>query len=373
MNAPSQFQNTFPLSRKKFTKKMIGALPKAFILMLVLSVPLMLILFLFKLPGITESGDVMSDFAVAAVGGVIIFLVLFGLYLLIYGAYVGAYIRRYYYDASEQFLTIQKRVFSPTEIHVPYQKIQDVYVDQDILDRMMGLYDVHIASATVTSGIEAHIDGVDADVAEKLKNLLLGKIQYGSAASVVALANTAAPVPEPPASGVFTSHNYPISGTWLVGAIARNFLTTAFAVLLIAFAFSNKGAILVYGWLWVGLYVVIFIANTIRVILWRTTYSFEFQPQFILVRQGVLRREEKHVPYRSVQNVLNKQGVIDRLFGLSTVVIENAAQGMVYSRRGGASRPSQVIIPGQPASKAKQLSDELNRILGGNNASTTGL
>ena len=89
---------------------------------------------------------------------------------VLYGLYISAYIRRYYYDASEQFLTIQKGVFAPTEIHVPYGKIQDVYVDQDVLDRIMGLYDVHIASATATSGIEAHIDGVDTRVAENLKN-----------------------------------------------------------------------------------------------------------------------------------------------------------------------------------------------------------
>jgi putative membrane protein len=367
MNAPSQFQNAFPLSRNKFLKKMIGAIPKAFAFSIISAIPLSLIFSFFSF---ANDINIANNFGNVLIGAVIVFFVLAVLFYMIYGVYVGAYIRRYYYDASEQFLTIQKRVFSPTEIHVPYQKIQDVYVDQDILDRMMGLYDVHIASATVTSGIEAHIDGVDADVAEKLKNFLLGKIQYGSTPSAAASV-AAAPIPEPPAAGVFTSQNYPISATWLVGAVVMNFLSTTFIVLLIAA--SSKWALFSYMWLWIGLYLVIFIANTIRVVLWRITYSFEFQPQFILVRQGVLRREEKHVPYRSVQNVLNKQSIIDRMFGLGTVVIENAAQGAVVSRRGAMSRPSQVIIPGQPTQKAKQLSDELNRILGGNNASTTGL
>ena len=59
----------------------------------------------------------------------------------------------------------------PAQIHVQYGKIQDVYVDQDLLDRILGIYDVHISSATYSSGIEAHIDGVDKVGAEGLKNL----------------------------------------------------------------------------------------------------------------------------------------------------------------------------------------------------------
>lgn len=361
-------------------KKMISALPGAIVLSLVLGASCSILLNLLML-----QGTVYSNFTNAAVrvviGAVIIIVIIFVLYYLIYGIYIGAYIRRYYYDASEQFLTIQKRVFSPTEIHVPYQKIQDVYVDQDILDRMMGLYDVHIASATVTSGIEAHIDGVDADVAEKLKVFLLGKIQYGSAYAVPAAASVAAPdlaqqvVPAvaPPAAGVFSSANYPIDSKWLVSATFGNILTSFVLVVFIVLFF--RGALLVFPLLLAALFVIIFIAKTIWTVLWRQTYYFEFQSQFILLRRGVLRREEKHVPYRSVQNVLSKQGIVDRMIGLSTVVIENAAQGMVYSSRMGrtGSRDSQIVIPGQPVAKGKQLADELNRILGGNNASTTGL
>lgn len=38
---------------------------------------------------------------------------------------------------------------------------------------MMGFCDVHIASATMSSGMEAHIDGVDQATAEGLKAYLL--------------------------------------------------------------------------------------------------------------------------------------------------------------------------------------------------------
>lgn len=140
----------FPLSPKKFWKKMIEKLFPWLLLLIVLFG----ISFFFAL---NAEKDVTYQF----IGIIFVIIVIFFLCAVPYGFYVRAYIRRYFYDGNENFLTIRKGVFAPTEIHVQYQKIQDVYVDQDILDRIMGLYDVHIASATVTSGIEAHIDGVE--------------------------------------------------------------------------------------------------------------------------------------------------------------------------------------------------------------------
>ena len=98
------------------------------------------------------------------------------LYLLLSAWYIKTYIKKYYYTAEEYFITIRKGVFTTAEIHIQREKIQDVYVDQDIVDRIMGLYDVHVASTTSASSIEAHIDGLDKQSAEGLKQYLLDKI-----------------------------------------------------------------------------------------------------------------------------------------------------------------------------------------------------
>jgi len=50
-------------------------------------------------------------------------------------------------------------------------------VDQDLLDRIFGLYDVHLSSATISSGMEAHIDGLEKQAAEGLRNILLQTVQ----------------------------------------------------------------------------------------------------------------------------------------------------------------------------------------------------
>lgn len=91
--------------------------------------------------------------------------------------YESKYFEAYYYDVGNDFLTIKKGWITPREAVMPYEKLQDVYVDQDLLDRMFGLWDVHVSTATVMSGIEAHIDGVSSQNANALRELILNKIR----------------------------------------------------------------------------------------------------------------------------------------------------------------------------------------------------
>jgi putative membrane protein len=104
---------------------------------------------------------------------------LFVLFLIVLGnfLYQKWYFATYYYDLGPDFITIKKGPLTPTEITIPYERVQDVYMDQDIFDRIFGLYDVHLSSATVSSGMEAHIDGVEQAAAQGLRDLLLKTVQ----------------------------------------------------------------------------------------------------------------------------------------------------------------------------------------------------
>jgi membrane protein YdbS with pleckstrin-like domain len=87
------------------------------------------------------------------------------------------YFAVYFYDLTPDFIQIKKGPITPREITLPYERIQDVYVDQDILDRIFGLYDVHLSSATASSGMEAHIDGVEQQAAQGLRGVLLQTVK----------------------------------------------------------------------------------------------------------------------------------------------------------------------------------------------------
>lgn len=51
---------------------------------------------------------------------------------------------------------------------------------------------------------------------------------------------------------------------------------------------------------------------------------YEIHADEIIVRQGILTKSVKHVPYRTVTNLTVKQGPFDRLFGLGSLDIQTA-------------------------------------------------
>lgn len=104
------------------------------------------------------------------------FMFLFVLVVILTYIYEVYYLKNYFYDSNAHVLLIKKGVFSKNEITLPFNRIQDVYVDQDILDRIFGLYDVHVSSATSASAFLSHIDGVNKANSEALKELLLKHI-----------------------------------------------------------------------------------------------------------------------------------------------------------------------------------------------------
>jgi len=90
--------------------------------------------------------------------------------------YQWLYIWTYFYDIDESFLKIRKGVIVRREITVPYNRIQDVYLDQDIMDHILHLYDLYISTATQSSINEAHIDGLNGERARKIRDLILAKV-----------------------------------------------------------------------------------------------------------------------------------------------------------------------------------------------------
>ncbi len=148
----------YPLERRKIVKKFIGAMIGWGILFSILTGAIMLFT-----PFLSW-----------------IITYLFFLYLvlaLFYFWYERKYFERYYYDIRNDFLVIKKGVFAPRETTLPYEKLQDVYMDQDLLDRIFNLWDLHVSSATAMSGYAAHIDGVNISNAETMKNMILEKIR----------------------------------------------------------------------------------------------------------------------------------------------------------------------------------------------------
>jgi len=156
----SKTREQFPLSRKKIIKKTLsGFVP--------MSSGGLIFLFVFLSVAIRDINALT----------IILFLVLWFLMIVLAYFYQSWYFAVYFYDLASDYIQIKKGPITPREITIPYERIQDVYVDQDLFDRMFGLYDVHLSSATISSGMEAHIDGLEKEAADGLRNVLLQTIQ----------------------------------------------------------------------------------------------------------------------------------------------------------------------------------------------------
>jgi membrane protein YdbS with pleckstrin-like domain len=159
--AMSKTREKYPLSTKKVLKKTLaGTLGLAIFLFIAYGI----------LTTIVTSAKTFGNLLGGATFGIFGFLFLIVVLTYMYQKW---YYDVYFYDLTDDYVIIKKGPITPHEITIPYERIQDVYVDQDILDRIFGLYDVHLSSATISSGMAAHIDGVEKPASDGLRGVLL--------------------------------------------------------------------------------------------------------------------------------------------------------------------------------------------------------
>ncbi len=81
--------------------------------------------------------------------------------------------KRHFYDLSD-YLVLREGIISRIEKTIPYSRIHDVYVDQDIFDRIFQLWDIHFT--TLDRKKHHHIDGLSGRSAKALRDMILRKI-----------------------------------------------------------------------------------------------------------------------------------------------------------------------------------------------------
>lgn len=171
-------RQTVPLQLRKILKKSFGRLVGSCIVVLIISAGLYAFMSARIGKGATFLAVMMDQPHVWA-----IWFALGSIIICHSFAYELLYFLMYFYDMDDQKITIRKGVIAKTEINLPFSRITDVYVDQDVLDFFLGIYDVHIATPTAESASFAHIDGVNKLGSMKLKKLILEQIKKSQTAS----------------------------------------------------------------------------------------------------------------------------------------------------------------------------------------------
>jgi len=257
------------------------------------------------------------------IGSIVLFAYFFYAFVVLIYEYL--YYKLYYYRFDDGGAEIRKGVISRATGHVRYDRLQNIYIDQDWLDRLFGLYDVHYETAGEASGFYAHVDGLPKDRADKLVTFLnehTGRsVIPSSPPAVPAPVSAAAPTPPPAVnqSTEISSQEYPISPLhiWL----STITLTLVFSLMSLVFflkVFTVIGPPVIA--------LIIFILSYWYSSVWYRNFSFRFGPERGEVFTKVISQSTSYLTYDRIQNVNVSQSVIGRLFHLWAINIETAGE-----------------------------------------------
>jgi uncharacterized membrane protein YdbT with pleckstrin-like domain len=92
--------------------------------------------------------------------------------------------------------------------------------------------------------------------------------------------------------------------------------------------------------------------------LYAANFHIYLTEKYLVVKKGILSKSERTLPYGVIQNVTVGRTFIDYLFGLSTVIIENASNGG-FGGEGLGVGDNLISIPGLLEADADRLRIEI--------------
>ena len=338
-----------PLSKKKIIKKSFGS-----ILFFALSQIILVAVIILSIS--------LGNFSRSLPVIILIWLVLL-LISLPQVIYQYLYYKYYYYNFQEDEAEIRKGVVSRATGHVQYRKIQNIFLDQDVLDRIFGLYDVHYETAGLTSGFYSHVDGLNRENADKLVTFLKEYTRNSENKTLpvreaVDRMEPVATTTDTPDDGTrYSRGNLPIEKKMIWATLLPSFITLPIASFFVLAWISNAMNI---NWESLPSALIIFICflffvmpmvfNFIYWIIWYKNFKFTFEKDGGEVTSKVISVHQTHLYFDRIQNVNVSQSFIQRLFGLYVVSIETAAEG---------SALFSLVIPGLNQKNAETLKDYL--------------
>jgi uncharacterized membrane protein YdbT with pleckstrin-like domain len=98
-------------------------------------------------------------------------------------------------------------------------------------------------------------------------------------------------------------------------------------MLIFAWPMAAEGAgvaALIYSLVCLGLCVFGIVLTLFLSVAYFNSLKYEILEDEVIVRAGIITKSVKHVPYRTVTNLVVKRGIMDRMFGLGSLHIQTA-------------------------------------------------
>lgn len=154
---------------------------------------------------------------------------------------------------------------------------------------------------------------------------------------------------------ILTEKDFPIQFVWLFKSLIGTLV-----VILMTFVMAKFGYVNYFLLLFIGYTPVAFVVTLLQ----KNNFHFALEDKFLLLKQGVLSKQERNVPYGVIQHVFVKQDLFDRVFGLASVTIENATKSLAEIQVQNTQKTSMeyigfrgnaVVIPGLNKEHAEAL------------------
>ena len=313
----------------------------------------------YLIHGSSQASFNSGAFIWVAVLAIILSLLVIESLIVIYQFY---YYKLYYYKFTEESGEIRKGVISRATGIVRYERLQNIYVDQDIFDRMFGLYDVHYETAGETSNFYSHVDGLNQENANKLIQFLNEKVKGGSMNNT----EVASQVNVTPANASLPNNSNQMqdSGSMELSRqtcpLSRNLIAaTAISLAMVIYIVLGGITFILSLRLWqteldfippifsLVVLVLSVVGGYLYSSTWFRNFNFIFYSKRGEVFTQVIGRSTTYLYYDRIQNINIAQNFYEKLFSINRVTVETAGGGFP------------VVIPGLELTNAQRIRDFL--------------
>lgn len=155
---------------------------------------------------------------------------------------------------------------------------------------------------------------------------------------------------------IITEKDYPIETRWIFKSIMRSILSAFIFTFLVITDMKDPRA-KIFLTIFFSSIPIDFIYSALR----RSTFHYFLEDNFLLIKQGIFSKQQRHIPYEVIQNLYVKQDFFDRIFDLSSLMLENASSSMTINsiqtpiEQTAGFSGNQVNIPGLSKQNAETL------------------
>lgn len=169
----------------------------------------------------------------------------------------------------------------------------------------------------------------------------------------------------------YNDRNFPIEPIWALKSTVPSLILLPFLVTLFTFLYwgdiraaSTTSVEFYKGLIYPGFFILSVPIHFFTNVLRRATFHYQFEEKFLSLKQGIINRQNRQLPYGVIQNILVTRGLLDRIFGLSTITIQNATQSSAHDLKSQAAGSAgffgnTIQIPGLSKDNAEEIKTAL--------------